>query len=928
MEKPAKTIYFMVGSKLEIAHFSPDIRADDVRELFRSAAEAGPGDVIKLYSHEGHLVSTGPDLTPNSSATPYRLHLVATPCNGNKISKLGIDLMDLEQRLCEVERTVATLKADLPPVVDELRRAVDTFRMKLQTTEHLSWLGFYKEGIPEPRGSQINSHPYWKHVQYRRKVEDELTTVFTKFREICDAVIEEDTKEVLRLPSFNNWAWEDWEILLLLQHMYNDLGLTTHFGIEKEVLRNFLCRVYYCYNEVPFHNFQHAFCVTQMMYGMVWKCDLINRIGLLDVLILLTSCICHDLDHPGFNNIYQINAKTELALRYNDISPLENHHCSIAFSVLEREDCNIFRNVSVEDYKKIREGIIRCILATDMARHNEILSDFREITPEFDFSERSHINQLSMVLIKVADISNEARPLDIAEPWLECLLEEFFNQSDLEKLEGLPVTPFMDREKVTKPSSQCAFIGFVLLPLFEALGKVLPELEELIISPVKYALEHYRKLNEATKKLSEDADAVEEVEEEEVVVPERPTSQLSQEITKKVVQKTESSLSLKSRASSRASFYRASTVDCGEIDLEDVDLTETEVDVSERTSRFKIASDIPRPPSRRNSAERRSSVGGRSSCERTVSPKSLEDRLLPHAEARNEPDEDELLPGKCEKESSLFARFRIFSERLSSGDRDRSANGSAKGTSTRHKHGGLHGVLRRTRSKSEPGKNRSLRTFHISRPRISFGVSGQKLPSEENMISGNGKETPKGKCKGSAADDVFSPIEIKTSTSFELLEPKKKQYICSDAQPSPTLSEKCALSSNSFLRHKGFSLSLDVLPRKNGRPRRPGPGDRQTPENTPGGSEDDLLVETEGSQADGASQHNQPQPMLNRTKGCKPSDKLPLVYHGSPKNQKKKAESTRSLLFKSFSFKKRSPSKDDGMKHKDIETQSPSEEKL
>lgn len=31
--------------------------------------------------------------------------------------------------------------------------------------------------------------------------------------------------------------------------------------------------------------------------------------------------------------------------------------------------------------------------------------------------------QLSMVLIKVADISNEARPLDIAEPWLECLMQ-------------------------------------------------------------------------------------------------------------------------------------------------------------------------------------------------------------------------------------------------------------------------------------------------------------------------------------------------------------------------------------------------------------------------------------------------------------------------------------------------------------------------
>ena len=28
-----------------------------------------------------------------------------------------------------------------------------------------------------------------------------------------------------------------------------------------------------------------------------------------------------------------------------------------------------------------------------------------------------------MVMIKVADISNEARPLDVAEPWLDCLLQ-------------------------------------------------------------------------------------------------------------------------------------------------------------------------------------------------------------------------------------------------------------------------------------------------------------------------------------------------------------------------------------------------------------------------------------------------------------------------------------------------------------------------
>ena len=33
-----------------------------------------------------------------------------------------------------------------------------------------------------------------------------------------------------------------------------------------------------------------------------------------------------------------------------------------------------------------------------------------------------------MILLKVADISNEVRPLEVAEPWIECLLEEFFQQ--------------------------------------------------------------------------------------------------------------------------------------------------------------------------------------------------------------------------------------------------------------------------------------------------------------------------------------------------------------------------------------------------------------------------------------------------------------------------------------------------------------------
>lgn len=45
-------------------------------------------------------------------------------------------------------------------------------------------------------------------------------------------------------------------------------------------------------------------------------------------------------------------------------------------------------------------------------------------------------------------------------------------QSDREKEEGLPVAPFMDRDKVTKSSAQIGFIKFVLIPMFQTLAKV------------------------------------------------------------------------------------------------------------------------------------------------------------------------------------------------------------------------------------------------------------------------------------------------------------------------------------------------------------------------------------------------------------------------------------------------------------------------
>lgn len=56
------------------------------------------------------------------------------------------------------------------------------------------------------------------------------------------------------------------------------------------------------YRNNPFHNFRHCFCVAQMMYGMIHLCGLSQYMPLEDIGILLTAAVCHDLDHPGYNN--------------------------------------------------------------------------------------------------------------------------------------------------------------------------------------------------------------------------------------------------------------------------------------------------------------------------------------------------------------------------------------------------------------------------------------------------------------------------------------------------------------------------------------------------------------------------------------------------------------------------------------------------
>ncbi|XP_067928253.1 high affinity cGMP-specific 3',5'-cyclic phosphodiesterase 9A-like isoform X2 [Watersipora subatra] len=503
----SKQVYLMINGSLEKIVFSLHSSTRDVQELICQAGKVNRFSQVTLRNVDGAYVTVSPTIPQNDENHAYIAEITPPNLTDVSVSNPSTDLVPV-QIMEQLAREMSSRYAKPDEVnTGELLDRVKTLenRMDVEGLKAVD-IDVCKKSIDTIKGQIYEAQK--KFIDYNRLRDGSgLPEIglpskrgpsvphYTKY------ILSKETIEYLKQPTFDIWHWEPNEMLSLLEHMYHELGLVREFNIHGVTLKKWLLCIQENYRNNPFHNFRHCFCVTQMMYGMIHLCKLHESISKEDIGILITACICHDLDHPGYNNTYQINARTQLALRYNDISPLENHHCAVAFEILSNPETNIFANCDTETFKRIREGIITLILATDMAQHSEIMQNFKEKLDTFDYDNLRDLIALKMVLIKCCDISNEVRPMEISEPWLDCLLEEYFNQSDKEKEQGLPVAPFMDREKVTKPTAQIGFIKFVLLPMFEEVSKLFPQLHSVMVEPLRKARDHWERLKEQDDEL-------------------------------------------------------------------------------------------------------------------------------------------------------------------------------------------------------------------------------------------------------------------------------------------------------------------------------------------------------------------------------------------------------------------------------------------
>lgn len=224
--------------------------------------------------------------------------------------------------------------------------------------------------------------------------------------------------------------------------IFKSKGYFELYGISQEVFLNFISqmRFYYTFHENSFHNFTHGnmgnlnvkSLVCHAMFYMIEKTRLGKMISSVSSFAAILASFSHDVGHRAKNNGFEISSYSELSVRYNDVSVLENYHCSLTFEIMKEENCNILSNLTGEDFRSVRACIIECILATDMAKHKKLVGKMQETLDSIKESkvELKSEEQYSLLayFTHTCDLSGSAKSFEITYNWSNLLRKEFMEQ--------------------------------------------------------------------------------------------------------------------------------------------------------------------------------------------------------------------------------------------------------------------------------------------------------------------------------------------------------------------------------------------------------------------------------------------------------------------------------------------------------------------
>merc|ERR1719400_2457917 len=283
--------------------------------------------------------------------------------------------------------------------------------------------------------------------------------------------------------TFTDAELEDIDTLTASLRMFHDLDLIKRFSLDHSTMCRWILTVKKNYRpEVLYHNWRHAFNVAQVMFSSLINSGWWEGLGPITCLGLLVACLCHDLDHRGTNNSYQMATNSPLAKLYST-STLERHHLNQALIILNLDGNRIFDSLSPGQYSEVLTVIEHAILSTDLALHFSNLARLNQLadTGDIDWSNTASVKILTAALMTASDLGASTKPWHYQQKVAGMVAEEFWYQGDLEKSQlSSPLVPMFDRElRHELPKLQVGFCAGVCLPVYRALARLSPLLQPM-----------------------------------------------------------------------------------------------------------------------------------------------------------------------------------------------------------------------------------------------------------------------------------------------------------------------------------------------------------------------------------------------------------------------------------------------------------------
>lgn len=285
-----------------------------------------------------------------------------------------------------------------------------------------------------------------------------------------------------RMDSFNfipRIQFKELDSVKIVLAMFTDLDILRRFKIQERTVVRFILTVRRAYRNVPYHNWVHAWTVAHFSYTLLKQTNAREYLSDLEVFVLLVACLCHDVDHRGTSNSFQLISQSLLASLYSSAgSVLEQHHFAQTMCVLNSEDCNIFESLTEQEYRESLDLLHNLILATDLANHFKLDKEIDVmITNSVNKDNTRHVFMLMSLMMTTSDLSDQTKPWESARIVADLLYAEFFAQGDSEKKMGCKPAKDMDREQARIPDLQVGFLRTVIEPIYRKLSLLFPQVK-------------------------------------------------------------------------------------------------------------------------------------------------------------------------------------------------------------------------------------------------------------------------------------------------------------------------------------------------------------------------------------------------------------------------------------------------------------------